>query len=138
MKNPAIVKQFYKELGHLLYAVAMADKKIQKKEVKALHEFVSKDLALFETSSDSSGMNKAYYVDFEFEDYANKNISIEEAHDSFMKFLDANLMEIDSELIEKSVIAVERVGKAFRKLNKVEKQMIDKIKSEIKEMVELF
>jgi hypothetical protein len=138
MENKAIVKQFYKELGRLLYSVAMADKKIEKEELKALHEFVSKDLAHFETSSDSSGMNKAFYVDFEFEDYANHHVSVQQAHDSFMNFLDAHVMEIDPKLIEKSVEAVEKVANAFRKVNKAEREMIDRIKSEIKEMVELF
>ena len=138
MRTKLNVKQFYKELGRLLYAVAMADKKIQKKEVKALHEFVSRELALSEPTSDSSGMNQAFYTDFEFEQYASQNISIKEAHDSFMKFLDTNVMEIGPELIDKSVEAIEKIAGSFRKINKKERIMIDKIKGEIKEIAELF
>lgn len=138
MKNSAIIKQFYKELGKLLYAVAMSDKKIQKKEVKALYDFVSKDLALSEPSSDSSGMNKAYYTTFEFEEYANNHVSIQQAHDSFMNFLDSHVTEIAPELIDRSIQAIEKVASSFRQVNKSERAIVDKIKSEIKGMIELF
>jgi uncharacterized tellurite resistance protein B-like protein len=135
MKN---VKQFYKELGHLLYAVAIADGKIQNKEIKTLREFVSRELALSESSSDSSGMNQAFYVDFEFDDYANHKINMQEAHDSFIKFLEANITEIDPKLIEKSIEAIEKVASSFRNVNKQERKIVDKIKKEIAETADLF
>lgn len=137
MKTELNVKQFYKELGKLLYAVAMADKKIQKQEVDALHEFVAKELALSESTSDSSGMNQAFYVDFEFDDNAEKKISVQEAHDSFIRFLDANIESIDEKLINKSIKAVEKVATSFRKMNAEERELVDKIKTEIKEITEL-
>jgi hypothetical protein len=132
------VKQFYKELGRLLYGVALSDKKIQHKEVNALQEFVSKELALSERESDSSGMNKAFYASFEFEAYADKHISVQEAHDSFIKFLDANIMEIKPELIEKAIEAIEKVATSFRKVNKQERAIINMIKTEIREIAEVF
>ena len=47
--------------------LAKSDGKIQPKEIKVLHEFVLKELALFEPTIDSSGMNQAFYADFEFD-----------------------------------------------------------------------
>ncbi len=135
MKN---VKQFYKELGHLLYAVAIVDGKIQNKEVKALREFVSKELALSEPTSDSSGMNQAFYVDFEFKDYVNQKVSIQSAHDAFMKFLEAHITEIEPVLIEKAIEAIEKVASSFRKVNKQEREIVNKIKSEIAQTADLF
>ncbi len=132
------IKEFYKELGKLLYAVAMADKKIQKSELKALQEFVLKDLAFLEPTSDSSGMNQAFYTNFEFEECMNKQISVQEAYDSFITFLDNNFMEIDPVLIKKSIQAIEKIAVSFRKINKKERILIDKFKEEIKEMVEIF
>ena len=135
MKN---IKQFYKELGKLLYAVAMSDGKIRKKEIKTLHEFVSNELALSEPTSDSSGMNQAFYVDFEFDKYAEENISIEEAHNSFIKFLEANIATLEPALIERSIELLEKVAGSFRKINKKERAMIDKIKSEISQAADFF
>lgn len=132
------VKQFYKELGRLLYAVCMADEKIQPAEVKALQEFVSKELAMAEHSSDSSGMNKAFYTSFEFEEYAKQHISVDEAKASFLKFLDANILAITPGLIDMSVEAIEKVAASFRKVNKKEREMINSIKAEIREIADLF
>jgi len=80
-------KQFCKELGHLLYVVAYSDGVIQKKEVEALREFVLKELVPFENSSDSSGMNKAFYTQFEFEDIADKSAPAEDVYRSFVNYL---------------------------------------------------
>lgn len=138
MKHSLNIKQFYKELGRLLYAVAMADKKIQPKEVQALREFVSRELASSELTSDSSGMNQAFYTSFEFDDYARQHISIKKALNSFIKFLDANIMEIDPVLIDKSIQAIEKVASSFRRINEQERIMIDSIKKQIKEIAEIY
>jgi hypothetical protein len=137
-KKMTNIKQFYKELGRLLYAVAMADGKIQKEEEKTLHDFVCKELALSEPTSDSSGMNQAFYTDFEFADYVRQNISIEEAHDSFMRFFSANAADIDPILIYKSIRAVEKLAGSFKKINQKERDLIDRIKKEILEITEVF
>ncbi|MCX6297078.1 MAG: hypothetical protein NTX97_13660 [Bacteroidetes bacterium] len=138
MKTNELLKQFYKQLGRLLYAIAKVDEKIQKKEVEALNEFVSKELAFFETSTDSSGMNQAFYTYFEFEECINKKISIEEAHASFVNFLDANIIDLDFTLIEKSITAIEKIAGAYRKINKKEKQLINTTKSRIRSLIDLF
>jgi len=131
------VKQFYKELGKLLYAVAATDGKIEKEEITALYDFVSKELALSESDSDSSGMNKAFYTDFEFDDYAEHHVSIQKAHDSFMRFLQANVTEMDPRLINKAIEAIEKVASSFKKVNKKEREVVDKIKTEIAEITQI-
>ena len=80
-------KDFYKELGQLLYAIASSDGQIDKKEVEALQEFVLKELASFEPASDSSGMNLAFYTQFEFEDMENKKAPAQEVFTSFLAYL---------------------------------------------------
>ena len=52
MKN---VKQYYKELAKLVYAIAVADGIVQEEEKYNLHQFVLKELAHHERSHDSSG-----------------------------------------------------------------------------------
>lgn len=124
-------KQFYKELGHLLYVVAFSDGVIQKKEVEALREFVLKELAPFEHSSDSSGMNKAFYTQFEFEDIAEKRAPAEEVYKSFVSYLNDNAFYINNQLKTSIIKAVETVAHAYKKTNKKEQEMIDKITEEI-------
>lgn len=131
-------KQFYKELGRLLYAVAMVDGKVKKKEIDALHDFVSRELAPFENESDSSGMNEAFYTDFEFDEYLDHHVTIESAHDSFVKYLQEHVTDIDPVLVDKSLKAIDKIATAFREMNAKEKAMIHKIKTEIKEISDLF
>lgn len=124
-------KQFYKELGHLLYAVAYSDGKVRKKEVDALREFVLKELAPFETSTDSSGMNQAFYTQFEFDDIANKNEEAIIVFSSFMNYVQKNTSNINEHLKSAIIQAVEKVAQAYKKTNKLEQEMIDKLKAEI-------
>lgn len=124
-------KQFYKEFGHLLYAIASSDGKVHKKEVNALREFVLKELAPFEPTSDSSGMNQAFYTQFEFEDLADKHISASEVFMSFMQYLKNNAPLINKQLKSSIIKAVEKVAHAYKKTNKMEQEMVDKLKEEI-------
>jgi|LakMenEpi03Aug12_release.lakeMendotaPanAssembly.Ray.scaffolds.fasta_scaffold02793_38 hypothetical protein len=124
-------KQFYKELGHLLYAVAYSDGKVRKKEVNALREFVLKELAPFEPSKDSSGMNQAFYTQFEFDDIVNKNEEATIVFSSFMDYLQKNISRINEHLKSSMIEAVEKVAQAYKKTNKLEQGMINNLKQEI-------
>lgn len=108
-------KQFYKELGHLLYAVAYSDGKVRKKEVDALREFVLKVLAPFEPSKDSSGMNQAFYTQFVFEDIANKNEPANIVFLSFIEYLKKNAAQMNDYIKTSIVKAVEKVAQATKK-----------------------
>ncbi len=124
-------KQFYKELGRLLYAISSSDGKVRKQEVEALREFVLKELAPFEPSSDSSGMNKAFYTQFEFDDVLKKQISATEAFLDFSNYIKINAKHIDEHLKTSIINAVEKVASAYKKTNKKENEMINKLKQEI-------
>ena len=125
-------KDFYKELGQLLYAVAYSDGQINKKEVEALQEFVLKELASFEHESDSSGMNLAFYTQFEFEDMENKKVPAHEAFTSFLTYLRKNISYINEHFKTEIVTAVKKVAEAYEKTNKKEMEMINLLNSEIK------
>ena len=129
MKN---VKQYYKELGKMVYAVAIADGTIKPEETEALHKFVEKDLVNHENHFDSSGMNEAFYVDFEFEDSMQKNIAVNDAIRSYAKFIHTNYEPGDEALIQRSVKLLETVANAYSRQKEME--VVDQIKSEIEEI----
>lgn len=126
MKN---IKQYYKELGKLVYAVSMADGIIQPEEEQTIHEFVLKHLADHEASTDSSGMNQAFYVDFEFEDSAEKHTDSSKAIQEFSAFLHKSFEPGDEKLVRLSFELIEKVAMAYQKAK--ERQMISEIRSEI-------
>ena len=99
--------------------------------MEALREFVLKELAPFEHSSDSSGMNKAFYTQFEFEDIADKRAPAEDVYRSFVHYLNENAFYINNQMRASIIKAVETVASAYKKTNKKEREMIDKITEEI-------
>jgi len=129
MKTVVNIKQFYKELGKLLYAIAFADDKVSKQEVLKLEEIVSKEFASYEHTSDSSGMNQAYYASFEFEDCYKNKMSAKQALTSFLEFVDKNIEGLDSLLVTKAVAATKKVAGAYHGVNKKEKEMIKYIET---------
>lgn len=132
MENKLNYKQFYKELGHLLYAISSYDGKIRKKEVEELREFVLKKLAPLEKTSDSSGMNLAFYTQFEFDDIAKKTESPIEVYFGFINYLKKHSANISDELKNSIIESVEAVAKAYKKTNKKEQEMISNLKEELK------
>ncbi len=124
MKN---VKQYYKELGKLLYAIAMADGAVQAEEMDELHSFVMKELAHNERTYDSSGMNQAFYVDFEFDDNVKQHKPLNGAVAEFKKFIEENSEKGDEELIDRSLRLMEAVAFAYSKTR--EKIILEQVKN---------
>ncbi|MBK7666860.1 MAG: hypothetical protein IPJ32_05590 [Sphingobacteriaceae bacterium] len=129
MKN---IKQYYKELGKLVYAVAAADGVIQAEEREQLHRFVLKEMASHEQSVDSSGMNQAFYVDFEFDATEEKHPSGEEVIKSYTRFVHGNYEPNDGPLIANSLKLLEAVALAYTKKN--EKTIIENVRHEMSEI----
>lgn len=138
MKTTVNMKQFYKELGKLLYAIAFADEKIEKQEVAKLEEIILKNFAPLEHTSDSSGMNQAFYASFEFEECAKNKIPAKEAFTSFLGFIDANILELDPAIIERTIKATKQVAASFKGINKKEEEMIKYIETQISKLQDIF
>lgn len=128
MKN---IKQYYKELGKLVYAVAIADGIVQIEEREKLHQFVLKELASNEKTYDSSGMNQAFYVDFEFDESERNRINLNGTILKFSEFIRENFEPQDKELIHRSVKLLEVVAKAYpkNKEKNIIEQFINKTRS---------
>ncbi len=129
MKN---IKQYYKELGKLVYAVAAADGTVQSEEKEKLHQFVLKEMAYHEPTVDSSGMNQAFYVDFEFDTTEEKHPPASDIIKSYTRFAHTNFEPGDEQLIKNSIKLLEAVALAYSKKN--EKNIIDTIRIEMNEI----
>lgn len=127
MKN---VKQYYKELGKVVYSVAIADGIVQPEEREKLHQFVLKELAANERTYDSSGMNQAFYVDFEFEESEKSKLHLNGTIAKFSRFISDNIEPQDKLLIQRSTALLEAVANAYSK--KKEKNIVDQFISKTK------
>ncbi len=128
MKN---IKQFYKELGKLVYALAIADGAVQEEEKLQLHSFVAKELATYETEYDTSGMNKAFYVDFEFEKSLEEHLDSTKAIISYRKFIERNFEKGDEQLLVRALSLLDKVNEAYTKQK--EKNILQIVREQLNE-----
>ena len=81
-----IYKDFYAEVGKLLYALAKVDGSISQQEIDTIHQLVLKKMVPLETSTDEFGTDSAFYIEMEF-DFLNENFhDPEAAFESFMNY----------------------------------------------------
>ncbi|MBT3300813.1 MAG: hypothetical protein HOD63_12495 [Bacteroidetes bacterium] len=124
-------KQFYVELGKLLSAIAKADGKVQLEEVHDLHKLVRNVLLKVNDQTDEFGTNHAFYTEFEFETMLDSKAEMDEAYDSFIKFITDNKENITDKMKEICMVSVEKIADSFEGIVPEEKTLIDKLKKDL-------
>jgi len=123
------IKDFYINLGRLLYAIAMADGEVQDEEMQELYKLVISEL------SDEKLFNQeevnVFHTEFEFESLMDRKVSRNDAFNSFIGFFDQNYEEFTPEMKKVALYAVERIAESFDGIVDSEKDMIDKLKSRL-------
>lgn len=114
-----------------MYAIAMSDGNIQENEIYTLHDSVLKDLAINEQSADSSGMNQAFYVDFEFDESIKRKPDLNEILKSYVHFIKMNSEPVDRDLMSRSLQLLEDVSNAYT--DEKEKDIISRISKEMRD-----
>ena len=130
-----LYRQFYSELGKLLYAIADIDGMISAKEKKKLKEVVSKELAPSEIHRDEFGTDAAYYAEFEFEILEEARYEPEVAFESFLNFIENHKTAIDENMIWATHRVAAKLAEAYYHTNKKEKQMIDRLNKKLEALL---
>ncbi|MGZ4033404.1 MAG: hypothetical protein ACXVPU_08260 [Bacteroidia bacterium] len=127
-----IYKEFYSELGKLLYAVADIDGAISQKEKKKLQDIVKNELAPVETIKDSFGTDVAFYSEMEFDFMDEEIIDAESAFESFIDFIEEHQTAFDESMKKASLLVAEELANVYYGTNKKEKTLIEKLKWKLK------
>jgi len=123
-----IYKNFYSEVGKLLYALAKADGSIPPEEIKAIHQLVLKDLVPLENSTDEFGTDSAFYVEMEF-DYLNENFyEPDVAFNSFITYVEDHYSAFDEKLKSAIIKVAETLINSFHETNIQDHNYILKLK----------
>jgi uncharacterized tellurite resistance protein B-like protein len=122
------LKEFYAEVGKLLYAVADVDGMITKKERDALHNLIQSRLAQREIHTDEFGTNDAWYTEFEFEIAEEQGMSAEDAFTSFSDFIDENRNKMNHDFKDICLMLADRLAESYHHTNRKEKVLIQKLK----------
>ncbi|MEA3494656.1 MAG: hypothetical protein U9R42_01330, partial [Bacteroidota bacterium] len=127
-------KQFYIELGRLIYAIAKSDGEVQKEEVSIFKKILNEELLPLEDATDEFGTDSAFYTEFEFENLSERDATVNETFVSFIKFLKSNKKDVTEEIKQVCLNSVIKVADAFAGIEKSEQYFIDKLKKELDEL----
>lgn len=128
-------KEFYKLYGQAVYALACNDGKVRRQERQALYDYVLKFLALNEDENDSSKMNIAFYSEFEFDRMEREHENPEKATENFIRFIHHQGKNEDRGLMQRATHGMEIVAASFKGTNQKEREFIERIQSEIREVL---
>lgn len=126
-----LYKEFYSELGKLLYAVADVDKVITQQEKTELQKIVRNELVPVEKHIDEFGTDAAYYSEMEFDITDDQILDSESAFNSFIDFVTEHHTAFDERMKKVSIHVVEEIATSYRGKNKKEKAIIKKLKNQL-------
>jgi uncharacterized tellurite resistance protein B-like protein len=129
-----IYKDFYSEVGKLLYAVADIDGVITQTEKKALQDIVKKELIPADKHSDSFGTESAFYSEIEFDFLDDQIADAEAAFESFIDFVEEHHTAFDQKLRKICIHIANELASAYHGTNKKEKALIEKLKKSLTEI----
>ncbi len=121
-------KEFYSQLGRLLFAVANADDRIPPEERETLHKLVREQLVSREKATDVFGSNLAYYTEIEFDYLDSEEADAESSLLAFIDFIKDHRTAFDDSLQALSLYVVEQLAASFHGINKKEKKLIAELK----------
>ena len=121
-------KEYYSQLGKLLYAIADIDQVISVKEKNKLLEIVKNELLPIENRQDEFGINLAYYAEFEFDFLDEEIMDATSAFQSFIDFLERHQTAIDEHTKNVTLQIAEELAAAYYNTNFKEKILLDKLK----------
>lgn len=124
-------KNFYSELGKLLYAVAMADGEISKSEAEAIHKAVKDELVPQESHTDEFGTDAAHFTEIEFEIMDQTMADPEEAFNSFISYVEEHHTAFDDRLKTITLDVARKVANSYRGINRDEAAILDKLHTKL-------
>jgi uncharacterized tellurite resistance protein B-like protein len=121
-----LYKEFYSELGKLLYAVSDIDGTVSAVEKKKLQKIVKEELVPAESHVDDFGTNVGFYSEMEF-DFQDEEISdAETAFESFISFVEDHHTAFDERMKKVSLHIMKELADVYYGTNKKEKELIKK------------
>jgi len=120
-------KEFFVELGKLLYAISLADGKVQEEEVIKVNELIKNELIELSKQTDEFDTNSAFYTAFSFETNFDRSTDIEEALASFLDYLTKNKSFLSNDLLDICLSCVKKVAETVNGIEESEQKVISQL-----------
>lgn len=125
MKN---YKEYYRQMGNLMYCIAAADGKIAEKEWTELRRIVREELVPEEKHSDEFGVDTAYSAEFQFDVLEGNDAGTPETWEALEEYLKHNASLLPAGDKARLFQAAEKVAAAFHGVSKTENRLLEKLK----------
>jgi hypothetical protein len=129
-----LYKQFYSEVGKLLYAVAKIDGAVSHEEKAELKKLIRKDLVPVEKSMDEFGTDAAFYAEFEFDILEDSNASPRAAFNSFISYIENHHSAFDRRLRTATLKVANELADLYHQDSEKEKELIAILKSKLESL----
>ena len=123
-------KEFYSNLGKLLYAIAKADGAVQDEEVNEFYKVLKEDIIPFENRTDEFGTDMGFYTEFEFESMLDKKLGVNQAYEDFISFVKQHKTVFKNKHKEICIQSVSKIADAYEGIEKSEQYFIEKLKKD--------
>jgi len=125
---------FYKELGKLLYAIAIADETVTEQEKAAVSKLIRERLLHKETDEDRFGSNEAWITQFSFDTSADSFTTAEEAFQEFLDFAKAYKHDLTDQDLDVCISLSEHMADTYHHVNKKENAMLKELREFLKKI----
>lgn len=115
-----IGKEFYENLGKLLYAVATADHSVHVKEIDRLKEVVREHWLPLEDSTDEFGADAAFQIETVFDRLLEHEKNSDECYEAFEAFYHDNKAIFNAEVKNLTMTTARSIAASFHGSNKAE------------------
>lgn len=129
MKN---YQEYYRQMGNVMYCMAMVDGRIAAKEWQELRRIVREDLVPEEAHQDEFGTDAAFSVEFQFDVLEGNDTSLSQAWEEASVYLAHNASLLPEKDRIRLLMAAEKVAAAFHGISKTENQILLKLKNLLK------
>jgi hypothetical protein len=131
-----LYKQYYSELGKMLYALASVDGTITAAEKKALHDIVRNELAPAEKNRDEFGTDAAWYAEIEFDILDETVTDPSAAFASFLGFLEDHQTAVTVPMMESARRIAARLAASFRGTNRKEQALLAELDRKLNALID--
>jgi hypothetical protein len=124
-------REFYQQLGNLLYSIAAVDGTIRESEIKKVKDIVKSKLVPIEGTLDEFGTDAAYLTEFRFDFCVSEKIDPKEAFAEFKSFFRDNSKQIGDAYRDLIFRIAAGVAASFNGFNKTELVFLEDLKKEL-------
>ena len=118
-----IHRQFYRELGKILYAIAYSDGMVQPVEIKKMESIIADEIKTVNLKNHNPEYKEIILVKLSFQNCMTEKLASKKCADSFLFFIRQHGQEIDPHQKQLALNLVSQVSETYKGKSRIEKKL---------------